>query len=326
MKIGLPLLLVVGVSMASAPKQTSLLLVANQQDHTLSLVDGGTDKQVAAIDVGGITGHEVAAAPDGRTAFVPIYGNSGVGKPGTDGDKIQVIDLASRRIVHTIPFDHGVRPHLPVFDHAGKVLYVTTELDRTVTTFDPKTYARLGSIPTSSPESHMFAISHNDRWGYTANVGPGTVSVLDLAARKTVAIIPVSAKIQRISVSPDDTMVFTSDQTQPRLAVIDTATRKIKQWVTLPDLGYGTAPTHDGRWLLVAIPAAHQLAVIDLKTMQVAHTLAMPGLPQEVLVRPDGARAYVSCLGQVAVVDLAAWTVVGAVDAGKGADGLGWAR
>lgn len=312
--------------MAAGMKDTPMLLVANQHDHTLSVVDPATDKQVTAIDVGGVTGHEVAASPDGRTAFVPIYGSSGVGKPGTDGDKIAVIDLATHKIVHMIEFDHGVRPHLPIFDHAGKVLYVTTELDHTITAFDPKTYARLGTVPTGSAESHMFAISHDDRWGYTANVGPGTVSVLDLAARKTVAMIPISAKTQRISVSNDDTMAFTADQTQPRLAVIDTATRAVRQWVALPGIGYGTASTRDGHWLLVALPASQEVAVVDLKTMQVARTLPMPGLPQEVLVRPDGARAYVSCLGKVGVIDLADWKVEAPIEAGVGADGLGWAK
>ena len=52
----------------------------------------------------------------------------------------------------------------------------------------------------------------------------------------------------------------------------------------------------------------------------------MPGLPQEVLVQPDGARAYVSCLGKVAVIDLASWTVTHEIQAGTGADGLGWAQ
>lgn len=326
MKMALGLGLLVGVAMAAGPQESARLLVANQQDHTLSVIDAATDKQVAAIDVQGITGHEVAASPDGKMAFVPIYGNSGVGKPGTDGDKIQVIDLDSRKIVHTIQFDHGVRPHLPVFDHAGKVLYVTTELDHAITAFDPKTYARLYTVPTGEPESHMFAVSHDDRWGYTANVGSGTVSVLDLPARKTVVVIPISANTQRISISNDDSMVFTADQTQPRLAVIDTATRKIRQWVVLPGIGYGTAPTRDGRWLLVALRDLHKVAVVDLKTMQVARTLDMPGVPVEVLVRPEGARAYVSCGKQVAVIDTAAWKLEPPLEAGVGADGLAWAR
>ena len=45
--------------------------------------------------------------------------------------------------------------------------------------------------------------------------GPGTVSVLELKARKLISVIPVSQKTQRISISVDDRTVFTSDQTKP---------------------------------------------------------------------------------------------------------------
>src|ERR1700751_3787459 len=61
-----------------------LLLVANQHDHNLSLIDPAAGKQVATVPVDGVTGHEVAASPEGKTAYVPIYGDSGVGRPGTD--------------------------------------------------------------------------------------------------------------------------------------------------------------------------------------------------------------------------------------------------
>ena len=79
--------------------------------------------------------------------------------------------------------------------------------------------------------------------GYTANVGPGTVSVLDMKARKTLKMIPVSGNTQRIAISNDDHWVFTSDQTAPRMAVIDTATNEVTKWVKLDGLGYGGAAT-----------------------------------------------------------------------------------
>src|SRR6202011_5306601 len=107
----------------------------------------------------------------------------------------------------------------------------------------------MGSIPTGQEQSHMFAITRDGRRAYTANVGPGTVSVLDLEARKTITIIPVSPQIQRISLSVDDSLIFTSDVTKPQLAVIDAVTNKVKTWIPLPGLGYGTATTADGRWL-----------------------------------------------------------------------------
>jgi YVTN family beta-propeller protein len=304
------------------------LLVANQGDRSLSVIDPATAKQIAAVPVGGVTGHEVAASPDGRLAFVPIYGNSGVAKPGTDGQNMSVIDLASRKVVGTVDFGHGVRPHCVVYDPASKLLYVTTEIDKSVTIVDPKTLKIVGSIPTGEEYSHMLAISHDGLRGYTANVEPGTVSVLDMKARKTIAVIPISPYTQRISISRDDRMVFTSDQTKPRLAVIDTSTNAVKSWVPLPAPGYGTASTLDGRWLLVAMPEANQVAVVDLKTLKVAKTIDVPSAPQEVLMRPDGRVAYVSCnvKSQVAAIDLSTWTVQALIDAGRTADGLAWAK
>jgi DNA-binding beta-propeller fold protein YncE len=92
-------------------------------------------------------------------------------------------------------------------------------------------------------------------------------------------------------------------------------------------LGYGTAPTADGKWLLVALPLVHQLAVVDLGAMKVARTIDLPARPQEVLVSPDQKMAYVSCdqSGKVAAISLADWKVTKLIDAGPGADGLAWA-
>jgi len=335
-----------------------LLLVANQGDRNLSIInpdpDAATAKQIAVVPEGGVTGHEVATSPDGRTAFVPIYGDSGVGRPGTDGRNMVVIDIPSRKVIGNVDFGHGVRPHCVIYvanhDNPNRdLLYITTELDQSVTIVDPHTLKVVGSVPTTQAESHMLAMSHDGRRGYTANVGPGTVSVLDMTARKTIAVIPISGSTQRISISKDDSMVFTADQTQPRLAVIDTSTNKVKTWVSLPATGYGTASTTDGRWLLVALPSIGKVAVVDLGTadlgtaeLKVVRTIDVPKGPAEILMRPDGLVAYVSCpaSNQVAVIDLAHidlahadlahvdvahWKVQALIDAGKYSDGLAWA-
>jgi YVTN family beta-propeller protein len=302
------------------------LLVANQKDHTLSVIDPATNKQINAIDVQGITGHEVIASPDGKTAIVPLYGSSGVGKPGTDGSTIDVIDIASGKIVRVIDLKHGVRPHMPLFDPSGKTLYVSTELDKVVTAFDPATFKVLYTLPTGQEQSHMYIVSHSGKRMYTANVGPGNVTVIDIPTKKIVTTIPISGNTQRISISNDDKWVFTSDQMKPQLAVIDTATNAVKQWVPLGGLGYGTAPTKDGKYLIVTLRDKNKVAVLDLKSWTVVKTLDMPGSPQEVIVRPDGKMAYVSCQKQVAVIDTANWTVPATIEAGVGADGLAWAK
>jgi DNA-binding beta-propeller fold protein YncE len=62
--------------------------------------------------------------------------------------------------------------------------------------------------------------------------------------------------------------------------------------------------------------------------MQVARRVDVANLPQEILIRPDGKVAYVSCAasGKVTAIDLAQWNVQKQIDAGKFADGLGWAK
>jgi len=315
---------------AAFPARTQTLLVVNQGNATLSLIDPATNQQIAAIpeNTPGVHAHEAAVTPDGRTAFLPIYGSTGVGKPGIDGAQMLILDLPSRTITARIDFPHPVRPHQPTYDPATHLLYVTTELDQAITVIDPKTHAIVGHIPTGQPESHMLAISHRSHRGYTANVGPGTVSVLDLAARKTLTIIPVAPTVQRISISNDDSLVFTSDYAQPRLAVIDTATNKVRTYIPLPGLGYGSAPTPDGHYLLLAIPAAAKVAVIDLHTLTVTRTIDVPAAPQEVLIPPGSNTAYVSCntSGKVAVLDLPTLTLRTTITAGPGADGLAWAK
>ena len=327
MPVLLSLLLFPSFLMSSAQSHP-YLLVANQQSHDMSIIDPISAKQITTVPVDGVTGHEVAASPDGRIAWVPIYGNSGVGKPGTDGRNMVAIDLASRKIVGNVDFGHGVRPHCAVYDKNTGMLYVTTELDKSVTVIDPKTLKIVGAVPTGQDESHMLALSRDGSRGYTANVGPGTVSVLDMKARKTITVIPISGTTQRISISRDDTLVFTADQTKPQLAVIDTATNKIRTWIPLPAIAYGTASTLDGRWLLVCMEPANQVAVVDLKTLKVVRTIDVPHAPNEILPSPDGKVAYVSCpnSNQIAVIDLSQWKVQSLIAAGKYSDGMAWAK
>jgi YVTN family beta-propeller protein len=305
------------------------MLVANQRSATVTVIDPATNQITASIPekTGEVWGHELIASPDGKTAYVPVYGSSGVGVPGIDGHEILVLDLPARAIREHIDFGHGVRPHCIQYDSNSGLYYVTTEIDQTISILDPSTNAIVGSIPTGSDQSHMLALSHDGRFGYTANVGPGSVSILDLKARKLVAVLPLAPKLQRISISNDDRYVFTSNYQQPELIVLDTTKRTVARRIPLPGLGYGSASTPDGKFLLIAIPRLNQVAVIDLATFKVVRTIPVANGPQEVLVRPDGKTAYVSCVraGKVSAIDTTTWQTT-TITSGNDSDGLAWAK
>ena len=312
----------------SSANAKDLLLVTNKGDRTLSLIDPVSHEQIATIAEEGVTGHEVATSVDGHTAYVPIYGDSGVGKPGSDGQMIRFIDLKKRKISGTIDLNRGLRPHCAVMNARTGLLYVTIENDNAVEVIDPRELQVLGQIPTGKPQSHMLAVTKDGLLGYTANVSTGTVSVLDLEHRKLLQVIDVCHMTQRISLSVDDKWVFTSDQLYPQLAIIDAAKREVTGWIPLPASGYGTAPTPDGKYLVVAMPQANKVAVVDLQSHAVVHVLDAPKAPQEVLVRPDGKYAYVSCDAskQVIAIRTSDWKVEKQIDVGTGADGLAWAE
>jgi DNA-binding beta-propeller fold protein YncE len=167
------------------------LAVVNQPERTLQLLDGpsGTVKMTARM---GERPHEVELSPDGRYAYVPIYGDGAVGRPGTDGDAVEVVELATGRIKR---IDTGrVRPHDAKFGPDG-LLYVTAELDRAVLAIDPATGRVVGRIPTGAAESHSLAISPDGRRAYTANVASGSISVLDLKRRRLNGMVPVALTI-----------------------------------------------------------------------------------------------------------------------------------
>lgn len=308
-----------------SPSLDDVLVVANQKEHTLLVIDPGNGHELAKISVG-VNGHEVIVSKDGRFAYVPIYGNSGVGRPGTDGSTIDVIDLRERKLVATIDLGKPLRPHRAEFGPDG-LLYVTAELAHAIDVVDPSTRKILGEIPTGASESHMLVLSRDGRRAYTANVSAGSVSVLDLAKRTLITTIPVAKTVQRISLSPDGSRLFTHDQDAPRIAVISTDTNKIASWIALPDVAYASAPTPDGRWLIAISMAANRLHVVDLQTLKVAHTLEIPERSSEILIRPGGDLAYISGTGagKIAVLDLRSWKMRDPIVLTPGVDGLDWA-
>jgi YVTN family beta-propeller protein len=304
------------------------LLVMNKGDRTVSVIEFPAGRTRATIPIEGVTGHEIAASADGKVAFVPIFGNAGVGSPGTDGEVMRVVQLDKGETVGTVAFGKGVRPHCVVFEPVRRLCYVTAELENAVMVVDPVAMKVVGRVPTGAVESHMLVISRDGKRGYTANVGPGTVSVLDFENRKLLKVVSVARKVQRISLSVDDKWVFTADQDKPRLAMLETASNEVKGWIELPGIGYGTATTPDGKHLLVALIRQNKVGVVDLETRAVIKELDVSRAPQEIVVRPDGLRAYASCdaAGEVAEIDLKGWSVVRLIKAGQGADGLAWAN
>jgi DNA-binding beta-propeller fold protein YncE len=309
--------------------QSGTLIVVNQKQHVVDLVDPRAGKLITAINVG-VNGHEIALSKDARTAYVPIYSNTGVGKPGTDGQMIDVIDLPSAKVVKEIDLGHPVRPHKVLLAPDGN-LYVSAELDHAIDIVDPSRGTVVGHIPTDADGSHIFAVTPDWSHAYTANVLSGSVSVLDLKSRKLVKVIPLTHHVQRMAVSIDGRFAFTSDNEQPRVAVIDTRTNALSQWVPVHGIPYVTEPTLDGRFLVVAAADDGKgiLNILDLRTFKVVRTIPT-NAPVISFLQHDGL-LYGSCAinGAVEVLDMHAaqpdgWNLLAPIQLAPGVDAMAW--
>ena len=306
-----------------SPAAAGYLFVANQGDHTALVINLDSKKVEGKAGVD-INGHEVAVSPDHRFGLVPIYGDSGVGKPGTDGATIHVVDLKTARTVRLIDLGKPVRPHCAKFGPDGR-LYVSAELSNALYVVDPQSGKVLAEVPTGASESHMFVLSPDGHRAYTSNVHTGSVSVLDLQKRSLVAVIPVAKIVQRISISPDGRFVFTHDQDAPRIAVIDTASNKIARWIDLPATVYSSTPTPDGKLLLGNAPSG-KLFVIDLTTEKLVGSYPIPEAIGEIAVDGGSNFAYISTpqKGTIEIFNIRANKLEAPIEIAKGVDGLEW--
>jgi YVTN family beta-propeller protein len=133
--------------------------------------------------------------------------------------------------------------------------------------------------------SEGFDVAPDGREIWVANAQDGTVSVVDVAAKKVVATLEANVRgANRLKFTPNGTRVLISSLGGSDLAVLDASTRREVQRVKLGGGAAGIQMDPNGSRAFVACTQNGYVAVIDLKTL----------------------------------------TVTGRIDAGKEPDGLAW--
>jgi DNA-binding beta-propeller fold protein YncE len=130
-----------------------------------------------------------------------------------------------------------------------------------------------------------FDIHGNELWA--ANAQDGTISILDLAAKKVIQTLDAHVDgANRLKFTPDGKLVLVSTLSGNDLSIFDASTRKLVKKI---DIGHGAAGIEmqpDGSRAFVACTPDSYVVVVDLKTL----------------------------------------SVVGHLDAGKNPDGMAWVR
>jgi YVTN family beta-propeller protein len=126
-----------------------------------------------------------------------------------------------------------------------------------------------GTVVQVGRGAEGFDLSPDGKELWAANAGDGTVSIVDVAAKKVVATFPVGAKrSNRLKFTPDGRRVLISDLTNGDLFVIDVAARKETKRLNLGRSVAGILVTPDGSRAYVAATNDNYVAVVDLKTLE----------------------------------------------------------
>ena len=315
----LPLLAAALTAADTAPRG-DVLIVANQGDATVHLVEAATGRSRAVLPSAPAP-HEVAVTRDGRWAVVTNYGDR-----GSVGHALTVIDVATQTIARSIDLSPHTRPHGIAFLPGDSLLAVTSETSRAVLLVGLADGAVREVIPTEAQGTHILAVAPGGGKIWTANVGSGTVTELDLG-RQALRSIVVGPGTEGAALSPDGGRIWAASMGKDSTYVFDTSTGARVAAVASPGHAYRVAVSPDGRHALIPAPELGLVRVIDTSTLRET-TIAVPSGPGGVVVAPDGHTAYVPVMqtGEVAVIDLSLMAVLRRFPVGAAPDGIAISR
>lgn len=315
------LILLFLASLPAIGRAESLLVALSKSDHEAALIDPASFSILAKLPTG--TGpHEAATSPDSRFVYVANYGAQ------QPGNSITVIDVGKRSVARTIDLGTYRRPHGIWVSRDASRLWVTCEANKAVLEIHTATGEIARVFETGQEVSHMVVPTPDERKLYVANIGSGSVSVIDRTSG-TVKTIPTGAGAEGIDVSPDGREVWVGNRAAHSISIIDTATDQ----VVVTFYSQGQVPirvkfTPDGQQVWVSNAQSNAVAIFDARSRQHLHTIETGSVPVGILMEPNGRRAFVANTqsNQITVIDVATRAIVHRIAPGTEPDGMAWVR
>ncbi len=181
------------------------------------------------------TVHELLVIPETGLAYVPIFGDGIHGRNPNPQHHLCIFDLHKRAHVGTIDLRPYIAPHTLKLGPDG-FIYITCENSAVVAVIDRKANKVVEAIDSGSTNGHRLIIAPDGKRLYTENEEDGTVSVIDLPARKLLGKIEAPRPLAGIAISADGKTVVAVDDAEPKLILIDTDAGKVRQELVLKDV------------------------------------------------------------------------------------------
>jgi serine/threonine-protein kinase len=235
------------VSFSPDSRTAYVSVYGNHSAPHVAIIDTATSTVTSTVRVDNNTPGPSTTSADGQYLYVP---NHNMVMGGPNDNVLDVIDLASKKLIHSIPVP--ANPHWVVVDKKNGRFYVTDHMSTVVTVLNAANNAKIttievGETPHSaalSPDGSRLAVT-----SYNGNV----VYLVNTATDKEVATIPVGRNPLDVAYSPDGRYLFTANNLGNTVTVIDTADSRV-----IAEVSTGRAPTS-----ISVLPSGRQAYVTD---------------------------------------------------------------
>lgn len=292
-----------------------ILLIGNKGENTVSFVDLSSGAEIARIPTSHGWPHEIAPSPDMMQAAVVNY----------QDHHIDIIDIETLTIVETIDLGEHTRPHGIQWLSDGRIVASTEGNDSIVEIAPDRTVT---GIKTYEAGTHMVEVSPDGTKAYTANLGAGSISMVDLDTNTLIKTVAAGAGTEGIDLTPDGTELWVSNREADSVIVYDAQTLD-----ELARLDVGGFPLRlqispDGQYAVTSNLTDASLSVIHVATRALVRTIPVgtgAESQQVTLLFSDfGHRIYVAETGTdtVAEINFNSGQVLRRLPAGRQGDGL----
>jgi YVTN family beta-propeller protein len=309
------------------------LYVSDETGGAVVVIDPATGQVIERIAVGKRP-RGLRISRDGASLLVALSG-SPIAGPGVDesklppadraADGIGVVDLATRKLVRTLP--SGQDPEAFDLSLDGKTLYVSNEETAEMSVLDLSTGAITTRVKIGG-EPEGVTVRPDGREVYVTCEEDNEVYAVDTTTLKVVGRMKTAARPRSIAFTKDGSAAFVTDENAATVTILNPAKHAVAGAIVLPRPAGSPAPprpmgavlTPDGTHVLVSLGRARAVAVIDAAAKKLVRTIENVGdRPWGIDVSADGTKAFTANgpSADVSIIDLASGKVQRVVTGGS---------
>jgi DNA-binding beta-propeller fold protein YncE len=274
--------------------------------HTISVVDLTAQKVLPPIDLGALRSPHGLTLAGGKLYFTAET-NKVVGRYDPAAQMVDWVMGTGQDRTHMVVVSPDLK-RVFTSNVGSATISILEESDPPAPNFAPPPGTPQGSTPPPGPPpggprktwhianvsagrgSEGFDVSPDGKQIWVANAQDGTITIIDIAAKKALQTFPVPVRGNRLKITPDGKRVLVSG-----------------------------GPSS---------PSKANVVILDLATHKELKAFDLGGGSAGILIVPDGSHAYVAVAArdEVVALDLKNLAVTGKLATGKGPDGLAWAQ